>query len=808
MLTGLTNRLLWDKQLAPHWQRVWVAALLLAPLALAAALWMQWTIAGRVPARIPVDRETVLESAHRFLETKGIDVTGWDAIVDPTDDLNTYRYLVRQKAQALPLLQGHGAWLFIRTQFDHPEGSQSAQVTFSPDGSIVGWKLTYPDEHNFGQALPEADAQHLAEHSLAVMLQPHPYLKAEKCAMSTRTGSGGTQHSYSCEIANAGWPQLQANIKLQIRGGNVVEQNLSFELSDSAARAVRPGKSIDGFFISLACVLFVFMMVRYFKRRAQKEVSRQRMLVVTLIIGCFVMAQVLLEDEPLQINNVDVQIPSWLPIVLFGLGAYIAGQAAGVAYAAAEGDLREKRACSLVSLDALLSGRLFSRNVGRSIVLGTVILSWMLLLRNAVYLGGAPEFAGIDTFSRSYSFLFSRLPWLSLIIAAISMAVFKCLLALLCPLAVFERRLKRPRFIVPLLIAAAWITIAYLSHEPLNQPWTSVSNLIQIAGIFLSFFAVDLLAALTLTTGFSFYSDFIGLAHISTAWTRHQEWAIGIAGVWILIQTISAFKGRIEQEADVRPEYAHDIHERQQLESEIEAAKEAQQRLLPAGPPKMEGLSLAASCRANETVSGDFYDYFPISSSKLGILICDGGGNGLATALTIALAKGFLMHKAQAGLSPLDTLRALRLALGNELKSESTEGLVYAVVDVQDRSLRFARYGETPSVFLAGADCQMTEIRHGGAEQMWEGYGTISPQTRAIIYTNGVTRLIGEHDRESTNRWLMKRIHSSLAQPARDLHATILKLIFKRRSRKATDDITVIVCQIESQAKLTMEHVA
>jgi sigma-B regulation protein RsbU (phosphoserine phosphatase) len=300
---------------------------------------------------------------------------------------------------------------------------------------------------------------------------------------------------------------------------------------------------------------------------------------------------------------------------------------------------------------------------------------------------------------------------------------------------------------------------------------------------------------------------------MAPGWDDQHPGALLIAGLALGAQTLAAFWGSVVDEDEVRPAYATEIHERLQLESEVEAAKEAQLRLLPSGPPDIPGLTLSASCRATEKVSGDFYDYFPISRSRLGVLVCDGGGNGLATALTIALAKGYLMHKAQCNATPLETLRGLEATLGEQLKGISAEGLCYFVLDAVEGTVRYARYGDTPSMLLIGGGELSHETQHqGSVAPLWEGSAQLAGDSRLIIYTNGLSRLVGEPDRPATNRWLLKRVGGLTWQPAEQLHDSIVKAIFTRRgrlgARKASDDVTVMVCSVNAAEAQSVERVA
>jgi tetratricopeptide (TPR) repeat protein len=73
--------------------------------------------------------------------------------------------------------------------------------------------------------------------------------------------------------------------------------------------------------------------------------------------------------------------------------------------------------------------------------------------------------------------------------------------------------------------------------------------------------------------------------------------------------------------------------------AEMELARQAMRNLLPASPPLVPGLDLAAISLAAEAVGGDLYGYYPLEQqpeqtrSRIGLAIGDIAGKGLAAAL-------------------------------------------------------------------------------------------------------------------------------------------------------------------------------
>lgn len=811
MLERLAETLLWDKHLSHRWKAAIGAAILLAPLALAGAVFLQWRIQQTAPLRIEVDRGKAISSARAFLESRGVDVMGWSDSLSASTDMTRYRYLVGHGEAGAAVIRSLGGWGDIKVGFSERETGQNITLTISPGGDILSF--TVPSATDIRTA-DQAAVAVLGEKAIAEFLNRYPILQKKKCETSTREEMDLTSTIIRCDMSVTNLPDLTGNLSLTFHGTDLGAKQFRLVLSDEMVKTSKTSKPLQIAFWIYTPILCIFMIGRYWKRRLQKEVSRQRMVLVATIIASFLIGLYLLQDVSLKIStSQELLIPFWVALGVVAISSFAAGQLPGLAYAAAEGDLREKRPGLLTSLDALLSGHMFSRNVGRSVLLGTVILAYTLLLRDLIELNVHDSMAGVSPAQSAMNYALSRAPWLMIILTAVGSAVCQTLISVLCPIAILERRLKSQKLILLLLILCCALVTAHLNGvHPTSASKAAQWFLFTFSMVF-SFLGVDLLASVASLTGMFFVADFIAYSQAVTVWKWSDDLALLVGGGFVLVQSVCAFHGKVVDEVSVRPSYAKEIQERLQLESEVEAAKEAQQRLLPEGPPLLPGLSLAASVQATEKVSGDFYDFYPISATKVGIFISDGGGNGLATALTIALAKGFLMYKTQEPLTPTETLQALLHTLGKELEGINAEGICYMTVDVQENTLRFARYGETPAIMVAGGEDHVQEMRvQESGLTLWEGFAKIGPNSRVIAYTNGLSRLIGEPDRGSTNRWLMRRIGGNLWQSAEDLHDSIVKTIFTTRTRigkrRVTDDVTVIVCGVDRSAAPSLTQVA
>jgi sigma-B regulation protein RsbU (phosphoserine phosphatase) len=76
------------------------------------------------------------------------------------------------------------------------------------------------------------------------------------------------------------------------------------------------------------------------------------------------------------------------------------------------------------------------------------------------------------------------------------------------------------------------------------------------------------------------------------------------------------------------------------MKKELEQAAEIQRNLLPRHAPPVEGLELAAFSYPCRSVGGDYFDYLKMAGGRLGLIVGDVAGKGLAAALLMSSLPG------------------------------------------------------------------------------------------------------------------------------------------------------------------------
>jgi serine phosphatase RsbU (regulator of sigma subunit) len=139
------------------------------------------------------------------------------------------------------------------------------------------------------------------------------------------------------------------------------------------------------------------------------------------------------------------------------------------------------------------------------------------------------------------------------------------------------------------------------------------------------------------------------------------------------------------------------------MEQEMLAAREIQQKLLPAGPIQVPGLTSIAFCEPAREVAGDYYDFLHISDTELGVLIADVSGKGLPAGLYMAQLKVIVQSLARVHRSPREFLIAVNRVVADNIDSKSFITMSYGVINLDRQEMAYARAGHCPLIHVPGA---------------------------------------------------------------------------------------------------------
>src|SRR5262245_42259521 len=145
--------------------------------------------------------------------------------------------------------------------------------------------------------------------------------------------------------------------------------------------------------------------------------------------------------------------------------------------------------------------------------------------------------------------------------------------------------------------------------------------------------------------------------------------------------------------------------ERQEAERraahELEIAKQVQARLFPQTIPPLQTLDYAGVCIQARQVGGDYYDFLNLGQERLGLVIGDIAGKGIAAALLMANLQASLRSQCAIALEqPQRFLQAVnQLFCENSIESAYAT-LFFAEYDDRAQRLRYANCGHLCGLVL------------------------------------------------------------------------------------------------------------
>jgi sigma-B regulation protein RsbU (phosphoserine phosphatase) len=239
----------------------------------------------------------------------------------------------------------------------------------------------------------------------------------------------------------------------------------------------------------------------------------------------------------------------------------------------------------------------------------------------------------------------------------------------------------------------------------------------------------------------------------------------------------------------------HDEREqRERMTHEAEEARLIQQALLPHSSPLIPGFCVTGLSIPAGSVGGDWYDFFPLSDGRWGLVLADVSGKGMAAALLMSATRGMLRSLAQTGSGPAEVLSRLNEMLVADIPSGRFVTMVYAELDPSRRVLRLANAGHLPPLLLEPSGHRWIATEHGlplgiATSKFSETEITLSEHARVAIYSDGIT----EASLDSGEEYGSNRLLAHLRLPSASLKSLLSDVRAFVDGTGLRDDATVIL---------------
>ena len=241
--------------------------------------------------------------------------------------------------------------------------------------------------------------------------------------------------------------------------------------------------------------------------------------------------------------------------------------------------------------------------------------------------------------------------------------------------------------------------------------------------------------------------------------------------------------------------------EQQRLLQEVRLAHDLQMKLLPNTDVVAPQAEAAARVIPAESVGGDFYHLFRLTSSATGVMIGDVSSHGYRAALIMALTMSAAAIHAQSTLDPGAMLHALQYSLRDELSStEMFITLFYGVLDRESGTLQYANAGH-PHVFCCRPGAEPERL---GAIDPPLGLADQPPGSRTVkwtsgadllaLFTDGITDALNEAGQPMGERRVLDAITRNATEPASVIVDRVFEALRAHTGEIVPrDDLTLVV---------------
>ncbi len=241
---------------------------------------------------------------------------------------------------------------------------------------------------------------------------------------------------------------------------------------------------------------------------------------------------------------------------------------------------------------------------------------------------------------------------------------------------------------------------------------------------------------------------------------------------------------------------------------ELAIAREVQARLFPQAQPRVRSLEYAGACLPARAVGGDYYDFLSLGRDRLGLVIGDVMGKGMAAALLMANLQANVRSQVAVALDePSRLLQSVNTLFCDNSPEGAFASLFFADYNDASGLVRYVNCGHLCALHLGG-DGRVGRLGPTstvlGLFREFEcsvGECLLQPGDLLALYTDGVTEAFDEAGDEFGEGRLLDALRRHRDRPPEALLASLLDEVRSFSRHEQHDDLTLIVARRADPAR-------
>jgi len=167
--------------------------------------------------------------------------------------------------------------------------------------------------------------------------------------------------------------------------------------------------------------------------------------------------------------------------------------------------------------------------------------------------------------------------------------------------------------------------------------------------------------------------------------------ALAFASLYHAVIMSGETSARINELLEV-PYPSEDTERIERIEQELQDAQETQRSILPAEAPIFAGLDISGYFSPATEIGGDYYDYIPLTETKLAVAIGDVKGHGISAGLLVSTASGCLHTMLENTQSIEEVMRVINRRI-YEVKGRIFMTFCFSILDTENCTLMVSSAG-------------------------------------------------------------------------------------------------------------------
>jgi sigma-B regulation protein RsbU (phosphoserine phosphatase) len=242
--------------------------------------------------------------------------------------------------------------------------------------------------------------------------------------------------------------------------------------------------------------------------------------------------------------------------------------------------------------------------------------------------------------------------------------------------------------------------------------------------------------------------------------------------------------------------FEEEKREREIILRDMREASTIQKNLFPRQSPAIQNFQVTGMCEPCLEVGGDWFDYIELQSGKLGVVLADVAGKGLAASLLMASARTIIRMIALQEESPAKVLKKVNEILTVDLPVNRFITLIYGVIDPVSKVITLANAGHhLPVISFDDKVSSLTMesgLPLGIIEHDYKEYNfTMKSGDKIFLYSDGVPEAMNTKKEMFEERRLLQ----SLRKPLSTVYTLYNDVKSFTGNIPLSDDLTIVMIE-------------